>query len=203
LAIKLTIPSIAEKADPSVEHRRVYVEEWIEALPYANPSVLGNTLLEAVSKLTRNPAKAATRLALMELHARPYQYLLDMQRKHSSSRTAAAFEKHRADSDVTRRVTTEIAYGYKIVIAHSVGKKSLFGKKQGRRQSSATRDVVLVIQLVAFLTNICRHRRTFGMRCGNSTSTRGTINSAPTPPPLANSDRSLETASADCTSRVH
>jgi len=44
---------------------------------------------------------------------------------------------HRADSDVTRRVTTEIAYGYKIVIAHSVGKKSLFGKNK---------DVVKAVQ---------------------------------------------------------
>lgn len=99
-------------------------------MPYANPSVLSNTLLEAVSKLNRNPVKAGTRLALMELNARPYQYLLDMQRKHSSSRTAAAFEKHQADSDAARQVATEIAYGYKIVIAHSVGKKSRFGKNK-------------------------------------------------------------------------
>ena len=130
MALKLIIPSIAEKLDPTVERRGVYVEEWIEALPYANPGVLANNLLETVAKLNRNPVKPAVRLGLMELYAKPYEYLLDLQRKHGASRTVAAFEKHRADSDAARRVAVEMAYGYKTVLAQSVGRKSLFGKNK-------------------------------------------------------------------------
>ena len=131
MALKLLIPTIADKLDPAVETRGVYIEEWIEALPYANPSMLVSNLLEAITVLNRNPLKPANRLALMELYAKPYQYLLELQEKHVTSRTVAAFEKHRLDSDGARRVAVEMAYGYKIILAQSVGKKSLFGKNKG------------------------------------------------------------------------
>ena len=94
MTLKLDIPEIAEQLDPSLERRGVYVEEWIEALPYANPGVLVNKLLEAVSGLNRNPLKPAQRLSLLEHYAKPYQYLLELQEKHGTSRTVAAFEKH-------------------------------------------------------------------------------------------------------------
>ena len=130
MALKLLIPTIADKFDPSVEKRGVYIEEWIEALPYANPSMLANKLLENIGKLNRNPIKPAARLALMELYVKPYLFLLELQEQHGASRTVAAFEKHRTDSDAARRVAGELAYGYKAVLAHSIGKKSLFGKNK-------------------------------------------------------------------------
>ena len=130
MALKVLIPTVSETPDPSVETRGVYVEEWIEGLPYADFGVVVRNVLEAVTKLNRSPVKPATRLSLMELYAQPYQYLMELQEKHSGSRTVAAFEKHRADTEAARRVATEMAYGYKLVLAHSLGKKTLFGKSK-------------------------------------------------------------------------
>lgn len=130
MTLKLKIPSISEKPDPDVEIRGVYVEEWIEALPFANPDVMVRNLLDTVSQLNRSPLKPTARLALMELYAQPYHYLKDLQEKHGASRTAAAFEKHRLESDAIRRIAGEMAYGYKIVVATSIGKKSIFGKNK-------------------------------------------------------------------------
>ena len=120
-----------------METRGVYVEEWIESLPYADFGVVVRNVLDAVSKLNRSPVKPAIRLSLMELYAQPYQYLMELQEKHGGSRTAAAFEKHRADTEAARRVATEMAYSYKLVLAHSLGKKSLFGK---------SKDVAIALQ---------------------------------------------------------
>ncbi len=128
MALKVLIPAVSDTADPSVETRGVYVEEWIEGLPYADSGVVVRNVLDAVSKLNRSPVKPATRLSLMELYAQPYQFLMELQEKHGGSRTVAAFEKRRADTDAARRVATEMAYGYKLVLAHSLGKKTLFGK---------------------------------------------------------------------------
>ena len=130
MALKVLIPTVSETPDPSVETRGVYVEEWIEGLPYADFGVVVRNVLEAVTKLNRSPVKPATRLSLMELYAQPYQYLMELQEKHSGSRTVAAFEKHRADTEAARRVATEMAYGYKLVLAHSLGKKTLVGKSK-------------------------------------------------------------------------
>ena len=137
MALKVLIPTVSETPDPSVETRGVYVEEWIEGLPYADFGVVVRNVLEAVTKLNRSPVKAATRLSLMELYAQPYQYLMELQEKHSGSRTVAAFERHRADTEAARRVATEMAYGYKLVLAHSLGKKTLFGK---------SKDVAIALQ---------------------------------------------------------
>jgi hypothetical protein len=130
MALRINIPSISEKADPSVETRSVYVEEWVETLPYANPSATQRTLFESLIKLNRCPVKAANRLTLLELYTAPYQFLMEHREKAGTARTASAFEKHRTDSEAARRLATEMAYGYKIVLAHTVGRKTLFGKNK-------------------------------------------------------------------------
>ncbi len=130
MALKLTVPSVSSTPDAEVETRAVYVEEWIEALPYANPAVMVRQLLESVSKLNRCPLKPAIRLALMELYAHPYQYLMERQEQSDVAPSVAAFEKHRADSDAARLVAMEMGYGYKLVLAATVGRKGLFGKSK-------------------------------------------------------------------------
>ncbi|RKZ36123.1 MAG: hypothetical protein DRQ37_04825 [Gammaproteobacteria bacterium] len=127
MALKLVIPPISEHPDPKVEIRPVYVEEWIEALPLANPTVFVGKLGEALAALNRSPVKPATRFALLEHYLRPYQFLLELQEKHGSIQSVAAFEKQRMETDATRNVAVELAYGYKIVLAQSIGKKKLWG----------------------------------------------------------------------------
>ena len=129
MAIRLSIPEIADRPDPSVELRAVYLEEWIETLPLANPAALLRTMLETLGRFNRSPIKPALRLSLLKLYVRPYLFLLEMQEKHGPIRSIAAFEKHRADSDATRHVAEALATGYKIVLLQSPAKK-LFGQNK-------------------------------------------------------------------------
>ena len=127
MALKLVIPPIAEHPDPKVEIRPVYVEEWIETLPLASPAVFVSKLGEALTALNRSPVKPATRFTLLEHYLHPYQFLLERQEKHDAIQSSAAFEKQRMETDATRNVAVELAYGYKIVLAESLGKKKLWG----------------------------------------------------------------------------
>lgn len=131
MTLNVIIPAVSDTVDPSVEIRGVYVEEWIEGLPYADSGVVVRNVLGAVSKLNRSPLKPANRLALMELYAQPYQFLMELQEEQTGSRTVAGFEKRRTDTEAARQVAIEMAYGYKLVLVHSLGKKSLFGKDKG------------------------------------------------------------------------
>ena len=149
MALKVIIPTVSATIDPLVEMRAVYVEEWIEGLPYADSGVVVRNVLDAVSKLNRSPVKPASRLALMELYAQPYQFLMGLQEQQSGSRTVAAFRKRRADSDAARQVATEMAYGYKLVLAHSLGKKTIFGR---------SKDIAIALQrAVLFLSFSLMH----------------------------------------------
>ncbi len=128
MALSLSIPPLAEKADPSVEIRPVYVEEWMETLPYANPPVMLGRVYKSLHKLNRTPIKASTRFELMELFLAPYRYFLQLEEKQGPIHTIAGLEKNRAGTDATRRVAEELSYGYKHVIAGT--RKGLWGKNK-------------------------------------------------------------------------
>ena len=127
MSVNLRLPTIADNPDPTVEIRPVYVEEWIESLPYANPLVLQRNFHEQLFKLNRTPVKPSTRLTLMELYLRPCEYLLELQERQGPIHSIAILEKQRTDTDAARKISVEMAYGYKTVLANSLGKPSLFG----------------------------------------------------------------------------
>lgn len=62
-------------------------------------------------------------------------------------RTIAAFEKHRGETDATRRIATELGYGYKLVLLEAAGLK-------GR----ARKEVALALQrAVTFTSHVLLH----------------------------------------------
>ncbi len=128
--LKLSYPPIAGEPDPGVETRLVYVEEWIESLPLANPPLLLQTLHEALRGLNRSPVKPSVRLSLLELYLHPYEYLLQRQEERGPGNSGVALEKFRVDADATRRVATELATGYKIVLAQSMGRRPRWGRSK-------------------------------------------------------------------------
>ena len=85
MTLRLRVPAVSDQVDTSVETRRVYVEEWIESLPFADPPRLMEDVCAALTGLNRSPLKFRTRLELLELYITPYQYLLDLIRGHGAA----------------------------------------------------------------------------------------------------------------------
>jgi len=117
MSLKLITPQLSAKPEPGVETRAVYVEEWVEALPFANPPALLRELHDTLYRLNRSPLKAAQRFGLLELYLPAYRFLLELQDEQGPVHSMAAFDKYRAETDATRHVADEMASGYKLVLA--------------------------------------------------------------------------------------
>ena len=128
MAMKLRIPPVADEPDPAVETRGVYVEEWIEALPYAHPQTLRRQLHEALFALNRTPLKPSARAGLLALYVRPYEFLAELGRRDGPLHGVAALERHRAEASALSRLAGELSVGYKRVLADCLGRTSLFGR---------------------------------------------------------------------------
>ncbi len=126
--MKLRIPPVAPQLDPSVETRGVYVEEWIEALPYANPQNLLQSLYGALYALNRNPVKPAVRTSLLEHYLAPYCFLLDLRRKAAPPQGGGAIDRHRQEAVALSTLARELAIGYMRALADALSRNTLFGR---------------------------------------------------------------------------
>jgi len=142
----LRLPPIADQPDPEVETRAVFLEEWVEALPYAHPVALLDTYLEALRRCNRSPMKVNQRLALLEIFLRPYEYLLELQERQGPIHSVSSIERYRADTEAARRAAEELAYGYKTVLVHGTTRRTLWGGK--REGALAAQRAMLFLSLV-------------------------------------------------------
>jgi len=124
MSLRLDVPRPEAKPDPKAELRPLFLEEWVESLPYASPPTLARHLLTALARLNRSPVKPATRLALLELHLRPYRFLLEQSRQQDLS--ATNFERLRAQTESMRRLAAALADGYKLSLV--TAERRRFGK---------------------------------------------------------------------------
>ena len=147
MTLRLRVPALSDVAHDSVETRRTFVEAWIESLPYADPARLMEALYTALAELNRSPIKYRARLEVLECYIAPYQYLFDLIRGHGAVHTIAAFEKHRGETDATRQIANELAYGYKLVLSETVG-RSMRAKKE---------TAAALQRAVTFLSHVLLH----------------------------------------------
>ena len=147
MPLRLRVPAVSDQVDTSVETRRVYVEEWIESLPFADPPRLMEDVCAALTRLNRSPLKYRARLELLELYITPYQYILDLIRGHGPAHTIATFEKHRGETDATRQIAAELAYGYKLVLSDTLGSRMRAKKERATALQRA----------VTFLSHVLLH----------------------------------------------
>ncbi len=128
--LNIRLPQVAAQADPEVEIRSVYVEDWIDALPYANPGVLMRELRGALHKLNRSPLKPGLRFELLEYYRRPCLDLLQVREKQTSGSNAGTLEKTRSETSALRQLLSELAGGYKLVLSDNPATRSLWGKNK-------------------------------------------------------------------------
>ena len=57
-----------------IETRPIYIEEWLDSLPYIDFIKTSSLLNKALVATNKMEIKGSTRLELIELYNRPYQY---------------------------------------------------------------------------------------------------------------------------------
>lgn len=128
--LQLSIPELSDTVDPAIETRGVYVEEWVEALPYADPLRLFRELFDRLREWNCAPLKASARLNLLELSLPAYLTMVERHTKLRALKSTSAFERYRNEADAARQVARQLAFGYKLVLLHSNERRLLGANKQ-------------------------------------------------------------------------
>ncbi len=118
------LPLKGKKHRNRIETRPAYIEDWLDALPYvdfAKTSRLVDAALQATNKADIKPS---SRLALIELYDRPYQYYL-ASRILSRGQTTFALQ-YRAG--LLKRIALNLSHACNIVVEAGLAKKTLWGR---------------------------------------------------------------------------
>ena len=131
MSTKPVAKQAAAPADSVATVRPADLNDWIGALPYANPGAVLRSLDTELSMLNGTTVKASVRFELLELHAGAYVRLLGILSQDLGSRGVSALEQHRAFAETARRLTLRMADGYRLVVDGTAEKKaSLFAKRR-------------------------------------------------------------------------
>lgn len=114
--------------DPfSVELRPAHLEDWLDALPYADFLKTAQMIEEALRATNRAALKPGQRLVLLELYWRPYRYLLNTLVKGGAQPVLRAAEQLQQRIEGLKRVALELAFGTRLGATEAAGKRSMFG----------------------------------------------------------------------------
>lgn len=113
-----------------IETRPLYIEEWLDSLPYIDFNRTAGLLAEATGASNRQSMKPSVRLELVALYSRPYQYYLDSQIRTGAQHTLQSMEAMRAQIAVLKRIAVNLAYAAKLAAEDSLKKKTLWGKSK-------------------------------------------------------------------------
>ncbi|VAX10646.1 hypothetical protein MNBD_GAMMA26-2393 [hydrothermal vent metagenome] len=115
--VRLTVPARDTVENPNVETNPAKLHQWVEQLPFAHPSRMAEALLTSLFQLNRFPGAVTKRSELMACYQLPFTSLYRLARKTSNSKASQTPGQQQANiSALTIQITTELAYGYKLII---------------------------------------------------------------------------------------
>jgi hypothetical protein len=115
--LALTVPAADPVAHPGVPTEAPRLRAWVEALPYAKPEDAAARLLERLYRLNRTYVRAAQRRELMALMEHGFERLFRLfLERMLAVRTPRHDRSHRRYVILVRELSTEMAFGYKLVI---------------------------------------------------------------------------------------
>lgn len=112
-----------------VDTRPLYVEEWLDSLPYADFLRTARLIEEATRATNAQTVKAATRLELVEIYNRPYQYYVESQIRAGAQHTLQSIEAMQGQIDLTKRIAVNLA------LACRLAADEILKQKTGWRQT--------------------------------------------------------------------
>lgn len=125
-----SIPTRDTAKGKLVEIRPIHVEEWLNSLPYTDFESTSQLLQAALRATNMQSVKPLTRLELVQLYHRPYQYFIESRIKSSAERNLQSIETAHMQVAAMKKLAVEMAFACKLILNDSVSKKSLWGKSK-------------------------------------------------------------------------
>ena len=113
-----------------IETRPLHIEEWLDKLPYIDFQKTGTILHEAIQATNKESIKPATRLELVELYNRPYQYYLDSQIKTGAQHTLQSISSMQAQLAILKKISVNLGLSCKLAVDELLKKKTLWGQSK-------------------------------------------------------------------------
>ena len=109
-----------------VETRPVYVEEWLDSLPYIDFDKTTGLLNQAMRETNHIKMKPSQRFELVGEYNRPYQYYIDSQIKVGARHTLHSIETLQSQVHSLKQLSVAMAMACRITIEESLNKKTLW-----------------------------------------------------------------------------
>ncbi|MBI2995073.1 MAG: hypothetical protein HYY48_12995 [Gammaproteobacteria bacterium] len=120
------VPRRKTSTGEEVETRPLYVEEWLDSLPYVDFKKTSRLLHEATRATNAQPVKTTTRFELVQLYNRPYQYYVESQIKTGAQHTLQSIETMQEQVEVLKLIAVNLAYACKLSVDESLKQKTLW-----------------------------------------------------------------------------
>ena len=109
-----------------IETRPIYIEEWLDSLPYIDFKKTSSLLHEALLATNKANVKSATRIELIELYNRPYQYYVESQIKAGAQHTLQTIDAMQSQVAQMKQIAVDLSYGCKLAYDTAINKKTLW-----------------------------------------------------------------------------
>ena len=109
-----------------IETRPLYIEEWLDSLPYIDFKKTSVLLYEAIVATNKANVKSATRIELVELYNRPYQYYVESQIKTGAQHTLQKIDALQNQVTQMKQIAVALSFACKLAFDTALNKKTLW-----------------------------------------------------------------------------
>ncbi len=111
-----------------IETRPLYVEEWLDSLPYIDFKKTSVLLHDALVATNKANIKSSTRIELIELYNRPYQYYVESQIKAGAQHTLQTIDAMQTQVSQMKQIAVALSFACKLAFDTALNKKTLWKK---------------------------------------------------------------------------
>lgn len=97
-----------------IDTRPLYVEEWLDSLPYADFRRTARLIEEATRATNTQSIKATTRMELVEIYNRPYQYYVESQIRAGAQHTLQSIETMQGQIGLMKQIAVNLGLAGKL-----------------------------------------------------------------------------------------
>ncbi|MFT5351070.1 MAG: hypothetical protein ACI909_000131 [Planctomycetota bacterium] len=125
-----SIPTRKTSAGIQIETRPLYIEEWLDKLPYIDFQKTAVILHDAVKATNKETLKPSVRIELVELYNRPYQDYLDSQIKTGAQHTLQSISSMQAQLSILKKIAVNLGLACKLAVDEELKRKTLWGQSR-------------------------------------------------------------------------
>lgn len=125
-----SIPTRRGSTGTHMETRPIYIEEWLDSLPYIDFNKTSRLLLEATAETNKESIKPEARLELVRLYHRPYHYYLESQIKSGAQHTLQSMETMLGQITVLKQIAVNLAQACSLSIEENLHRKTVWRQKK-------------------------------------------------------------------------